>query len=247
MTRDSKGYFYSKLSVAYECLQKYKYLYVDKLDTPPPMSADLEFGTAVHAAIRSYLEGEDGQLVFEIMWNSLLGKGYQYSRFNHEELLGIGNELLRKFVKYHQKNFKPLHMEERLFSTTPSGILIEGTPDYIGEYKGELVLVDWKTSKDRYSKLQIECNDQMYLYAWLCFQQYGFLPKKLMYVVLIKNNPSIQTIELELTESKLRSMMDNVETWCKRLDAEREFPRNTKSCLKGQYACEMFERCYGTK
>lgn len=243
--RSKDGYYYSKLSIANTCLRKYKYQFIDELPIHQEPSPDLEFGTAMHMALYSALNGRDAQVVFKLCWDAQKGKHLKYGRFNHEQLEDIGRTLLDKFVRFQLKHFEPSVMEQRMFYTTPDGIKIEGTADVIGQYKGIPSIVDFKTSAYRYLPSQLTVSDQLYLYAWLADKCLGYKAQQIVYMVFQKSTLQIQTIIKPLTRDKLADMVDNILVQCRRLSQETEFPANRLGCLKGQYRCPFWNTCYG--
>lgn len=246
MTPRGKGYFYSKLSSAQECLRKYRYQYIDAIEPEASKSGDLEFGSAMHAGLGAYLTGNDGIAVFDIYWQQVKGMELKYGRFDHAALGDMGRMFLERFKKLHLKNFEVIKQEERMYATV-DGVALEGTADVLCNYKGVLTLMDFKTSRSEYSKDMLICNPQLYIYSKLAKEVYGIMPTQIAYMVFIKSEGRIQTLISELTEEKLGSMIDNVLSQCRRLDTEREFPMNTKSCLSGSYRCQFWEVCYGNK
>ncbi len=116
-----------------------------------------------------------------------------------------------------------------------------GTPDFIGEYRGVPVVLDFKTSRLPYDKNLIKRDEQLYIYAWLAQKCLGFTAKELQYVVLCKKDLRIQTsVNLVLTDDKLKSMLDNIVIMVKDLKTRSEFPKNRKNCLY----CPYPDLCY---
>lgn len=119
-----------------------------------------EFGEALHSRIENFLMGEPleelkpGRLSFT--FDSLLGK----LRF---------------------KKVKPIGLEVPLQSHV---VKVQGRCDFVGYVDGELVILDWKTSKKPRMK---SWNDSYFIQAAayaLCFKEMtGILPKKLCIVI----------------------------------------------------------------
>lgn len=244
MQRNRNGYFYSKISVAYDCLRKYKYQYVDVVEPDAARSGDLEFGTAMHTGLNAYLTGSDGAKVFSIYWDSVKDQGLEYGRFKHEALAAKGDLMLKRFAKSHLKRFEPKVLEERMYAEI-DGIALEGTGDVIGLFDGVPSVVDFKTSKSPYDKNLIISNPQMYIYAKLAQVTLGYDVKQIVYMVFCKQEERIQTLTFDLTKEKLDSMMGSVITMCNRLETEKEFPMNHTACVKGSFICPYWKVCYG--
>lgn len=242
---ECKGFYYSKIDVAYNCYRKYYLQFIEKVPIDFPGSADLEFGTAMHAALQGYLEGNDGLKIFKLYWDSIGEQKLMYGRFNWQQLKDTGEKQLERFVRLHMKHFEPYKLEERLYGTI-GGEHFEGTADFIGNYKGVPSIVDWKTSRDKYPASKLQVSEQMYGYAHLAKQCLDYDVKQLVYMVFVKWDGSIQKpMVLELTKEKLESMIANIEIMINDLKTRTEWPANRNSCLKGQYKCDMFRICYG--
>lgn len=244
-----KSHSYSIISTAYKCHRMYKLKHIDGLKPDEKPSAALYFGTAMHAGLHAILEGDgNGAEEFSMAWNAIQAEtGVEYYRDSFEYLQKAGETFLEKFRKYYAKDFVPTHpMETRLFGQL-GDYKVEGTPDFIGTYKGVPSIVDWKTSKEPYTKDRIVCNEQMHLYAELANQVYGFKPKQIVYVVFCKDKMSIQRPLIQpLDKKRHKAMLDNIQAMCKDLETRTEFPMNRNSCLyNGKYRCGFWKQCYG--
>jgi hypothetical protein len=240
------GINYSALNAAQRCLQLYKYQYLDKLPQPAPESGDMAFGTAMHAGVQALLENADGISVFTLYWDSEKDKDLAYGRFKWVELREIGIKLLTRFERLHKKKFKPVSIETRLYSHL-GGYRVEGTPDFIGYVDEAPSVVDFKTSGSVYNKDKIVCSEQMYLYAYMAKQELQFPATQLVYYVFCKAEERIQVITYELTEEKLKAMLNNIVMQCDELVNRKAFPKNRNSCLMGSIKCPYWSECYGSK
>lgn len=243
----NNSYWYSKLSVAQTCARKYKYQFLDKIPQPGVASGDIEFGQAIHLAIEAYFEGEDGILQFNAYWESVKAKEMVYTRFKWADLKALGMGLLRRFERLHLPHLKPQHNEQRLIGKI-GDYQFEGTPDFVGLYKGIPTVLDFKTSGKAYLKERILVDEQLYIYAHLAKQVLGFDSKEIGYMVFCKQDNRIQTsVSLELTPEKMSAMIGNVELQIKDLEIKQFYPANGKSCAPGGYKCAYWDLCYGGK
>jgi len=239
------AFWFSKLSDFQHCPKYYELKHVQKIDMPKEMSADLEFGSAMHAGLEELLRGGDGEKLFRMYWNSSNHPDMNYTRCDHPTLMNVGEVLLARFKRLHMKNFEPFKLEERIHANL-DGIAFEGTPDCLGSYKGIPSVIDFKTASYRYDKRKIVCDAQMPGYAKLAELAYKYAAKQLVYVVLIKDPkaPSIQIVTHQLTDSALSSTIQNVVDTCRDIQDRKVFPMNTKSCLIGTRVCPMFAKCF---
>lgn len=242
---NSPGISYSAISAAYTCFQKYKYLYIDKLKELGPESANLHFGTALHMGLQAILEGDDPLPAFSLYMQSLNGKEIDWGRYGLEEYSKMGDVFLARFSRLHAKHFtNTITMESRLYGNL-GDVKLEGTPDWVGSYKGVPSLVDFKTSGYTYPKEKIVVNEQMPLYAHLVEQNFGVKVEQLVYYVFVKADQRIQVQTHPLTKEFMKAKLDNIKLMCDDLSTRRVFPKNTNGCMMGQYRCGFYEVCYG--
>jgi hypothetical protein len=242
------AFWHSKLADAQFCLRKYDLKYIRKVQIPEVLSADLEFGQAMHMGLEDIMRGGDGDMVFNLYWETRRNAGLEYGRLDHDSLKNIGETLLARFKRLHFKHYEPAHIEQRIY--TPLGKhAFEGTPDLLCKYKGRRAVVDFKTAAYRYDKRKIISDSQMVAYAGLAKQELGFEAEILVYVVFIKDPkaPSIQVIERVLTSEETYDILDNVIEICDDLAERKSFPMNTGSCIRGTLICPYFDVCHGKK
>lgn len=234
-----RSYNYSAIQAAYRCLKYYKLLYVDQMKTEMPASADMEFGTALHAGLDCLLEDGQGEEVFNLYWDTLANKELKYTRYKYDDLAKLGPIFLERFNRLHKKHILPVQKEVRLYSKLEE-IRIEGTPDVVGYYKGIPSIIDFKTSSQPYDKKKIECSEQMYLYAYMAMKELKLDIQQLVYVVFCKSDCRIQVITYPIDPIKLKSMLDNVLAVCHDLESRQVFTANRNSCI----GCDYWNVCY---
>lgn len=235
---------YSGLSAYYQCPKLYEYQCVLGLRSDPTI--DMEFGTAIHLIPEACFAGESPTATFLMKWEQ--AKELTERRHSWEELRSQGEVFASRFERLHAKHYEPLFVEKKI-STQIGEFEITGTPDFIGKYKGELCVVDFKTSAYEYPKAKLDLNEQMYIYAYMAKKVYNLDIKALYYVVFIKNpEPRIQVIRTELTQDKLNDMMLNTVMVMRDIAAKKEFYKNRNSCILGKdYKCSFYNKCYGDK
>ena len=239
---------YSMVSVANKCLRLYKLQFIDKHPFAKEESSALDFGTAVHSALQATLEGGNGEEVFHVFWESVKDKDMKFFRHSWDDLSQIGSQLVGRFGRLHAKNFKIKRpMEQRLFGEL-GGYNIEGTPDFIGEYKGVPSIVDFKTSSQVYTPDKLVVSDQLHLYRHLVKQQLGYDAKQLVYLVLNKHPVRIQSLVTEVDENQHKEVLENIRVQIEELEKRSIWPQNKQSCLVGgKYRCSAWDVCHGSK
>lgn len=236
---------YSRTQAYVTCPRKFKLEYLDKVPRDGAPSADLEFGTAMHAALEASLSGGNAPQTFQVYWDFVKDAGLDYGRSNWEQLKSNGDILINRFERLYRKRFKPLALERRMHLTY-AGVQFEGTPDFVGEVDGEMTLVDYKTSGYRYPRERIVVNEQMQLYSLLAEKTLGVEIKQLTYLVFIKGNtPGIQELTMQVDQEMRTRALDNLALLCHRIESDREFPQHKQNCIIGTRVCPYFKRCHG--
>ena len=244
MDRVEPTFRYSALDASMRCLRKYQYQYIDKVPSGQPESADMNFGTAVHAGLNAILEGEDGLSVFNFYWQSEKNKERKYGAHDWAALEQLGQIFLTRFKSRHAKKFKPVAMEQKLISSL-GAFTLEGTPDFIGEFEGVPSVVDFKTSYRPYPNTKIVHNPQLYIYAAMAAAKLQYMPEQLVYMVFCKSpEPRIQVIKRAITPQDIEEMLLTVRDQCAELQGRMRFPKNCANCVVGSYQCEYFGKCW---
>lgn len=233
--------WYSKLNTYRTCPRLFHMQYVEK-SLPMDNSLDTEFGTAMHLGINDMLEGGDGITVFRVYWEGV-DENLKKFRFDKKCLAYNGEVLLERFERLHLKNFKPHQMEERLYDEANK---LEGTPDFLGAYRGIPSVVDFKTSSSRYDKRKIIAEEQLSFYAHLAALT-GYPVQQKVYVVFIKDfkNPSIQILKQDLTPEAIHETISNIKDEQTKINESPKMTKNPLSCVRGPIVCPAFERCWG--
>lgn len=234
---------YSMFSSAVQCLQKFKYCYIDKI-SGPTYAGDLIFGSALHSALNAAITGGDPQTVFSIYWESYRESEVQYGRFAWEELNELGYQFIRKFMKMHVERYKVESAEVRLYVSNP-GIKFEGTLDFYGLYDGKISLRDFKTAGYNYAKEKEKTALQLNLYAYLAINNGFATPETLGYMVFNKGTGSIQDLTWKFDEKKMNSAVQSLIDYCNLFESQVEHPKNLNACLIGTQKCPYWEKCHG--
>lgn len=233
-------YRYSSIQTAQYCLEKYNKVHIQGLKVPGPEQDHFVFGTGVHLIPQTYFEGGDPVETFKMYWRSIDPDKVQWNRYTYEEQGKMGEEFARKWLKSHAKHYKPKYVEEPIeFSI--AGVTFTGTPDFVGYYKDQAVIVDWKTTANAYSPNKALVDSQLWLYREGVKQAHGFEADALVYAPFIKYGAVVQTpIVIPYTFCKAKSMIDNVMITVRDLQSRTEFPRNEGNCLR----CEFLKTCF---
>ena len=233
----------SRLNDYRHCLQFGKLKHEDKV-IPQSENIDTAFGTGVHLGLNEILIGGDGEELFKLFWDTCKHLPREF-KFGWEALGEMGPVFLARFKRLHAKHFRPVHMEERLFGSL-GPYAVEGTPDYLGYFKDEPAVVDFKTSSRPYAKEIIHSHDQTVFYAHLAKQQINFHPKRKVLYVFVKDAtaPRIQVLEKCLTETEICETLENVKAEIADYSTRKTHPKNYTSCVSGPLVCPGFKICF---
>jgi hypothetical protein len=230
---------YSAINTAYQCYKRYEIEYIEGRRSPP--SSEMEFGTALHLALSSYLESKDAEFAlmnFNNYWNTC--QGMQFRRDTWEQLKDKAEVLFTRWVRLHSKKYEPVYIEQQIDFTVGKH-KFSGTPDYVGSYDGVPSVVDFKTASTIYDAKKIIINEQMPLYAHAVAQKYDYKAQQLVYVVFVKNpEPRIQVLTRQITPEQIEKALDNVILMCDDLSTRERFPMNRNSCMY----CSHYKSCY---
>ena len=231
---------YSQITAGMQCPRKLR-LMKDNAQ-PDYMSGDLAFGTTMHSAIHGCILGKNAEEIFSTNWD-FCSEGYTFGRYKWEELKDIGLTLLSKFDRLHKKNYDPsAFMEERIFDKIEG---LEGTPDYVGMYKGKLSLRDFKTSGTPYKKEKLIVGSQLHLYAYLYYTKTGKWVETLGYDVFCKSTSSIQNLTVDLDKDKVIGSVSHLNVLKVALFSLTELaPKVYSSCIIGSQKCQYFNTCH---
>jgi RecB family exonuclease len=199
---------YSAITLFQKCPLAFRYRYLDGLrdDTT---SSSLAVGRSVHAALESWFtarmhgETEPGlDAMLSAFWEEwrCCTEDTPIKFAKNEDVKsidGLARRVLATFLTSEAARLEGqiVGIEEEL-----RGPLIEGVPDLLGridlimESDAELVIVDWKTSRSRWSNEQAEqAAGQLLLYGELAKGMSPHKPVRLVYGVIAKTKaPSIE-------------------------------------------------------
>lgn len=166
----------SKLECYLNCPLNCKYKYVDKL--PPEVDArgPVVLGIAVHESIhRMYLTRKFNRRFLISNWANIFDKTAieQKVKFKDEDdkkfWKSQGYPLLNVFYNRAEKEgiLKPAIATEKYFKIPYKDFYLTGKIDLIIEFpNGEIVIIDFKTSRKEETARQMMINHQLTFYSW---------------------------------------------------------------------------------
>lgn len=158
----------TRLNLYCDCGLKYKFKYIDKIEKPQK-SIHLVYGKSVHKALEELnksleMHPEDVLQHFHNAWE----KGLEETKINpnkySDTLYNIGIDSLLKYY-FDFVDYEVISTEKE-FEIEYKGHTIVGIIDAIIKIKNRLIILDYKTAKEPYSKFNIDTSIQLHLYSY---------------------------------------------------------------------------------
>lgn len=241
---------YSKMMTFLTCPQKYYRQYV--LKEPRPEFPALKFGSAVHKWLENYLAGTPVELVSDDL-PYLRNKDAEQvaNEFNLAQTLCLNAlDTLQNLEVFGISNFDNIKfVVEEHFEIDIGVAIFNGYIDLsFKNDKGEIIIIDWKTTSAEYNKHQIKSSPQLTGYAYAYYKLYGVLPDKVCYVTLNKKTEQIKVycdsrtiedileIEVQLKHTALMIQQNMI----------YRFPDSCYTYPSG-WRCDFFNDCWGER
>lgn len=188
----------TRIRTALTCPRKYRYRYVDRLESRA-ISSTFAFGRAVHKAIEvAYAKQNtplDAEGVADVFTRDFAGQDDIGISYKEKEGFDTLNEKGRALVICWHENFgheipgAKIHaLENAMTVNLDLGLTVYGHPDIIEERDGRLYVGDHKTvaSWGESNEVMLVRDTQLTAYAFLCRELLGRMPDALYVTVLKK-------------------------------------------------------------
>jgi RecB family exonuclease len=217
------------------CPLRYKLRYVWRL--PEDASAALQFGSAIHLALKAYFDGVradrplDEQSVIDCFLDEF-GKARIDDEVQRDLYTKQGRDQLTRFLHSplaHPDN--PVLETERSFKVEIGGARVKGRFDRVDRIaNGEIAVIDFKTGK---AKTQDDADEslQLSVYALAAQKEFGSSASSLVFINLQNGT----AIESRRTPKQLLAAEEEVRTIAARIAAGEFEPRPSGACAWCSY------------
>ena len=235
------------------CPKSFYYKFIAKIQLPQKQ-IHLLFGGAIHEAIEGmYLKKNPYPIFIEKFDKNKLT---EEEKELHEEYLKLGKEMLMNYSEIHptlnnlyhlDKGQSELYIRRKLINPLTgeeSSLPISGRIDRI---TNDETIVEYKTSANKWKEDDVSYRIQTLLYNLWFYTEYGRLPKKTIYIILLKkykdkgnekgNNEIYQVFENHCTLTELASTFDEIKIILHKIE-DGEFERPTKN---HPYFCDCYK------
>lgn len=258
-------YSASKFNLYSDCSLKYKFIYKDNLKKPA-ISVHLAYGSSVHKGLEFLNKQllnkkpdiEDMLQSYDDEWNKEISDmGLENDKYFVPKLYYHGlNTLINyydNFIDYEvigsEIEFEvPLPIENNTEDT------LYGLIDAIIKQKDNIIIVDYKTSKETYNRFKLDTSIQLALYSYafrhLLKEQKIYDTRKtkedyIAYYVLLKDyetlNGDIKIQKKKITDKHIDRMKYIVDTSIKGINNNIFIPNYNSQCQWCEYKKECLE------
>ncbi len=161
----------SRINLYTDCSLKYKFQYIDQIKKPIS-SVHLVFGSAVHKALEmlnkslpNKLAPEDVLQIFHNEWVENLEKEQINPGFIGNKLYTMGlNSILKIYEEF--LTYELISSELHFDVPINDNISINGLIDAIIKQDSQIIILDYKTSKEPYDRFKLDTSIQLAVYSY---------------------------------------------------------------------------------
>ena len=191
---------HTQISQYLRCPRSYRYRYLDGWREKDSHAA-VAFGRCFERALAAYFFGEDCAVAFFKEWEAFRDTPLEYKKGESwDRLFHQGVHLLEKFVQ--EDRVEVVHPKENLqaelIRTLPGNNEFVAYIDAIGEIDGTKCLIDWKTTRSRYSTEPeglLSLDPQLICYSWI-----SGIKEVALVVFVRKHLPEIQYLKASISD-----------------------------------------------
>lgn len=231
------GRFSPSMMITYlNCPLSFYYQYIAKIKLPQKQ-IHLVFGSAVHLAVEAIFEDKDPFKPFEEEFDKK--KLLDEEKLEHEIYIKLGYEMIRNYIKVYptlnrlynlSDGVSELYIRRKLihpYTGEETDLPISGRIDRLTD-SGKVV--EYKTSKKKWSKEDMGYKMQTLLYNLWYYTEKGVMPEETVYIILLKKykqqgrGETYQVITKHCTIDELASTFDEVQLILQKIN-NNEFER----------------------
>ncbi|MGC8999540.1 RecB family exonuclease [Caldisericum sp.] len=242
MGKSEKFYLsYSKISTYIKCPLRYKFIYVDNLETE--IKPYFSFGNSIHKVLEKFYSPEENfkvlkkdpyKYLLELLDKHWISAGYK----NVQEELSAKNEAKEILIAYYRENifgFEPAFEVESEFSIPFLGLDLKGRLDRVDKVNKDFIIIDYKTNNFLSDSFREDEILQPVIYKIAGDYKYGKNIKEISFHYLRKGkkvNFEVSSYLIEKSKKRIGEIVENIYKGYFQ-------PNVNKSCS----TCEFKDRC----
>ncbi|BAL81040.1 RecB family exonuclease [Caldisericum exile] len=242
MAENEKFYLsYSKIATYVKCPLRYKFIYIDNLETE--IKPYFSLGNSIHKVLEKFyspnenfkvLKKDPYKYLIELLDKHWISAGYK----NEIEEIKAKNEAKEMLTAYYRENifgFTPAFEVESEFSIPFLGLELRGRLDRVDSVGKDFVIIDYKTNNFLSDSFREEEILQPVIYKIAGNYKYGKSIKEISFHYLRKGKKINFDIGLYLIEKSKKRITEITENIFK-----GKFPPNVNGSCN---SCEFKDRC----
>lgn len=242
---DKPGISYSRMTTFLTCPQKYYRQYI--LKERRPEYPALKFGSAVHKWLENYLAGTPVELTTNDL-PYIKDKDHEQVQAEFDLAKTLCDKALDTLLKIDDfgiSDFDSIDfIVEEKFAIDIGVAIFNGFIDLsFTNDRGEIFIIDWKTTSAEYTKHQIKSSKQLTGYAYAYWRLHGIIPDKVCYITLNKKTEQVKVYYDTRTEDDLKEIECQLQQTALAIQQNLTY-RNPDGCNLHGWKCEYFSQCW---
>jgi hypothetical protein len=219
-------YSYTQISQYLRCPRAYRYRYLDGWRERDSRAASI-FGRCFEKALASLLSNEDAAAALFQEWGNYRESHLEFGNGDDwERMLRQGVMLLERFAQEDRVRIRQpkRDLQVKLTRALPNGDDFVAYIDGIGELDGQRRLLEWKTTRARYTEEPaglVALDPQMICYSWM-----SGISDVAMVVFVRKRVPEIQYLRATITDAQRQEFAEIVESTAGQIEAGQFLPHS---------------------
>lgn len=230
----------SSINIFKNCKRRFKYKYIDKINTTVPKSHYLSFGISLHNTLAEYnnfcpeLQNYENSIpILQKCWSS---EGYK-SKEDEESYFLKAKEILENYCNGRKDLGKIILSEEMIKHDIGKNLTLCGKLDkvYVNE-DNKIEILDYKTGECFSLIIDLYNDMQLPIYLLLLRYKLGVFPSVISYYYLSINDK----VSIEVSKEVIEFALAQLKNIISEIYYETKFEYNPTTRCK---TCEYFDHC----